>query len=130
MSESEFFSTESETDTEFEDSLAHVEWEKERDEQSHFLLERMQACGISMSRVDGSVIHRWLSGDTTLDDIIVCGRLKRKNSTVLSGYISEDRVNEIRELAKEILHYYDGGTQFKSYVDRVAASIIEFEYCL
>ncbi len=130
MSDSEFFSTVSETDTEFEDALNLVEMEKQRDEESEYLLDRMRECNISMSRVDGNVINRWLKAGISLDDVIVCGRLKKKNSTVLSGFICEERVQELRELAKEIIHFYDGGTQFRSYVDRVAACIIQFEYML
>lgn len=130
MSDSEFFSTVSETDTEFENALNLVEMEKQRDEESDFLLERMRECNISMSRVDGNVINRWLKAGLNLEDVIACGRLKKKNSTVLSGFISEERVQELRELAKEIIHFYDGGTQFRSYIDRVTACIIQFEYRL
>lgn len=130
MSDSEFFSTVSETDTEFEAALDLVEIEKQRDEESEFLLERMRECNISMSRVDGNAINGWLKADVNLDDVIVCGRLKKKNSTVLSGFISEERVKELRQLAKEIIHFYDGGTQFKSYIDSVTACIIQFEYNL
>ena len=130
MSESDFFSTVSETDSEFENALDLVEINKQRDEESEFLLERMRECSISMSRVDGNVINRWLKADTNLDDVIVCGRLKKKNSTLLSGFITEERVQELRELAKEIIHFYDGGTQLRSYIDRVTACIIQFEYML
>ena len=130
MSDSEFFSTVSETDTEFEAALDLVEIEKQRDEESEFLLERMRECNISMSRVDGNTINAWLKADVSLDDVIVCGRLKRRNSTVLSGFISEERVKELRQLAKEIIHFYEGGTQFKSYIDSVTACIIQFEYML
>ena len=130
MSDSEFFSTVSETDTEFEDALDLVEMEKQRDEESEFLLERMRECNISMSRVDGKTINDWLKADVNLDDVIVCGRLKRRNSTVLSGFISEERVQQLRQLAKEIIHFYEGGTQFKSYIDSVTACIIQFEYNL
>ncbi len=130
MSDSEFFSTVSETDTEFEDRLELVEMEKQRDEESEYLLDRMRGCNISMYRVDGNVINRWLKADISLEDVIACGRLKKKNSTVLSGFISEERVQELRELAKEIIHFYDGGTQFRSYIDRVTACIIQFEYML
>ena len=130
MSDSEFFSTVSETDTEFEEALDLVEMEKQRDEESEFLLERMRECNISMSRVDGKTINDWLKADVNLDDVIVCGRLKRRNSTVLSGFISEERVQQLRQLAKEIIHFYEGGTQFKSYIDSVTACIIQFEYNL
>lgn len=130
MSQSEFFSSDSETDTEFEERLDMVERDKQRDEESECLLERMRACNISLSRVDGSVLNCWLKAGTRLQDIIVCGRLKKKNSTVLLSSISEDRVEEIRELAKILVNFYDGGAQFKSYIDRVTACIIEFEYRL
>lgn len=130
MSDSEFFSTVSETDSEFENALDLVEIDKQRDEESEILLERMRECNISMSRLDGKTINDWLKADLNLDDVIVCGRLKKKNSTLLSGFITEERVEELRELAKEIIHFYDGGTQFRSYIDRVTACIIQFEYML
>ena len=130
MSESDFTVSESVTDTEFEEALDEVEWQKQRDVESEILLDRMRECNISMSRLDGMEINRWLRGQTELDDVLKCGRLKRKGSTVLLSYISQYRVDELRTLAKEIISFYDGGTQFKSYVDRVLACIIEFEYML
>lgn len=130
MSESDFTVSESVTDTEFEEALDEVEWQKQRDVESEILLDRMRECNISMSRLDGMEINRWLRGQTELDDVLKCGRLKRKGSTVLLSYISQYRVDELRTLAKEVISFYDGGTQFKSYVDRVLACIIEFEYML
>ena len=130
MSESDFSVSESVTDTEFEEALDEVEWQKQRDVESEILLDRMRECNISMSRLDGMEINRWLRGQTELDDVLKCGRLKRKGSTVLLSYISQYRVDELRTLAKEVISFYDGGTQFKSYVDRVLACIIEFEYML
>ena len=130
MSDSENFFTESETDTEYENTLYLLEMEKQRDEYSEYLIQRMRECNISMSRLDGNVINMWLKADTYLEDVIVCGRLKKKNSSLLSHSISDNRVEELRHLAKEIIDFYDGGTQFKSYIDRVTACIIEFEYML
>ena len=130
MSESDFFSPESETDSEFEEGLRRVELEKQRDIESEYLLEKMRACDISLWRVDSNVLNRWLKAETRLEDVIVSGRLKKKDSTVLLNFISDDRVAELRELAKEIVYFYDEGTQFKSYIDRVTACIIEFEYRL
>lgn len=127
MSDSDFF-TVSETDTEFENALHLVEMEKQRDEDSEYLLQRMRECNISMSRLDGNIINTWLEADACLEDVIVCGRLKKKNSTLLSYRVSDRRVQELRELAKEIVHFYNGGNQFKSYIDRVTACIIRFEY--
>lgn len=130
MSESDFTVSESVTDSEFEEALDEVEWQKQRDIESEILLDRMRECNISMARLDGMEINRWLRGQTELDDVLACGRLKRKGSTVLLSYISQCRVDELRTLAKEIISFYDGGTHFKSYVDRVLACIIEFEYLL
>ena len=130
MSDLDIVSTESETDTEFEEALDEMEWEKERDLESEYLLERMRSCNISLSRLDGHELNRWLRGGTTLEDVIACGRLKKKNSTVLLHYISLDRLKELRELAKEIISFYEGGTHYKKYIDCVTACIIEFEYML
>ena len=130
MSESDFSVSESVTDTEFEEALEEVEWQKERDIESEILLDRMRECNISMARLDGMEINRWLRGRTELDDVLACGRLKKKGSTVLLDYISQSRVDELRSFAREVISFYDGGTQFKSYVDRVLACIIEFEYFL
>ncbi len=130
MSGSEFFSLDSETDSEFEDALDMVEWEIDRDEDSHHLVARMRECKISTWRLDGHVLNCWLRAATRLEDVIVCGRLKRKNSTVLADFISEARVEELRELARDIVFFYNNGSQFKSYIDRVTACIISFEYCL
>lgn len=130
MSQSDICSTESETDVEFEERLDTVEREKQRDEESERLLESMRASNISLSRVDGNVLNDWLKAEMTLEDVIVCGRLKKNNSTELLNFISEDRVRELRELAKAVVYFYEGGTPFKSYIDRVTACIIKFEYML
>ena len=130
MSDLDIVSTETLTDTEFEDALDEMEWEKERDLESEYLSERMRSCRISTSRLDGHELNRWLRGGTTLEDVVACGRLKKKKSTVLLNYISSARVEELRELAREIVFFYEGGTRLKSYIDRVTACIIEFEYML
>lgn len=131
MSDSEFYTTESVTDSEFEESLDIVEYEKKRDAESEALLEKMRMCNIRMSGIDGYVLNRWLHGQTTLDEVTQCGRLKKRNSCVLMRSIPKERIDELRDLAKTLIEFYHGkGTHFQSYIDRVTACIIQYEYNL
>lgn len=125
------YSSESSTDSEFERQLEAVQKEKQRDEASHELVELMRSSNIRLETLDGFIINRWLRGNTALSEIIVCGRLKKRNSVLLGESISKERVLEIRNVAKRVAEFYDSPClRFKSYIDRVAACIIEYEYRL
>lgn len=127
----ESYSSESSTDSEFERQLEAVEKEKERDEASHELVEFMRGSNIRLETLDGFTINKWLRGGTSMSDIIICGKLKKKKSVLLGESISKERILEIRSVAKRVAKFYDSPFQkFKSYIDRVTACIIEYEYRL
>ena len=127
----ESYSSESSTDSEFERQLEAVQKEKERDEASHKLVDFMRSSNIRLETLDGFIINRWLRGNTALSDVIICGRLKKRNSVLLGERISKERLEEIRSVAKRVADFYDSPClRFKSYIDRVTACIIEYEYRL
>lgn len=129
MSETDFTS-DSSTDSEFDSRLEEVEIEKWRDEESSRLMEEMRLCNIRSSTFDGETVKSWLQGDVTLEDVIVCGRLKKQNSVLLLRPITKERVEEIRTFAKKVIDFYGESLRYSSYVDRVTACIIRYEYNL
>ena len=57
--------------------------------------------------------------------------IKKRNSVLLGERISKERLEEIRSVAKRVADFYDSPClRFKSYIDRVTACIIEYEYRL
>lgn len=131
MSDLEYSSTESSTDSEFEEAMDEMERLKLRDVASSDLVDAMRACAIRVSSIDGSVLNSWLRGEVEMEDVVYHGHLKLKDSTLIKGDISPARVDEFRDLAKKVVEYYVGGVSHSSsYIDRVTAAIIQFEYRL
>lgn len=129
MSETEFISTESTTDSEFEEALEAVEQLMLKDEQSEYIMDERRRLGLR-SVFDGNDLKQWLRGSLSMSDVISCGRLKKQNSVVLGAPISDERVEELRQFAKILIDHYDESLRFRSYIDRVTACIIRHEYRL
>lgn len=129
MSEFEYVSTESSTDSEFEESLEVVALQMRKDQEAEHIMDERRRLGLRCV-FDGSVVKDWLKGSLTLEDVVCCGRLKKQNSVVLGAPISDERVLEIREFAKILIDHYDESLRFRSYIDRVTACIIRHEYRL
>lgn len=129
MSDSDF-SSETSSDSEFEESLEEVRQQIWKDKESEIIMDEMQRLGLRVSTFDGKVVKEWLSGYLKLQDVIVSGHLKKQNSVLLKGPISEERVAEIREFARKVIDHYGKSLRYSSYVDRVTACIIKYQYRL
>jgi hypothetical protein len=127
-------SDESSTDEEFEARLEQTQRAQERDKAHDALWELFRENNIESKLnglIDNSVIEEWLRAAVQMEDIIRGNRLKKKNSTVLSYQITENRIAEFREVAKAVVQFYRPGfARFRSYINDVCASIIAYHYRL
>jgi len=127
-------SDESSTDEEWEERLRETERQKQRDEALDNLWEAFCKNNID-SKINGlinaEVIDTWLRAETEMRDVVVNNVLKKSNSTILSYEITQNRINEFREVAKLVVNFYRPEfKKFKSYIDDVTASMIKYHYKL
>lgn len=129
-----FVSSSSGTDSEWEERLQEVEKLKRRDEALDALWDLYRRNNIDSKLnglIDAQVIDTWLKAEISMQDIVRGNRLKKENSTVLSYEITQNRIDEIREVAKATVNLYRPGfSRIRSYIDDVTASIIKYHYKL
>jgi hypothetical protein len=81
--------------------------------------------------INAQVIEEWLRAGTCMEDIIRGDRLKKKDSVVLSYEITQNRIDEFREVAKAVAQFYRPEfAKFRSYIDAVCATMIVYHYKL
>lgn len=127
-------SDESSTDEEWEERLLQTKQAQERDQAHDAMWELFRNNNID-SKLNGlinnNVIEEWIRAETQMEDIIRGNRLKKENSTVLSYEITQNRIDEFREVAKIVAQFYRPEfAKFKSYIDAVCASMIKYHYKL
>ena len=127
-------SDESRTDEEWEERLLQTKQAQERDQAHDAMWELFRNNNID-SKLNGlinnNVIEEWIRAETQMEDIIRGNRLKKENSTVLSYEITQNRIDEFREVAKIVAQFYRPEfAKFKSYIDAVCASMIKYHYKL
>lgn len=127
-------SDESSTDEEWEERLLQTKQAQERDQAHDAMWESFRNNNID-SKLNGlinnNVIEEWIRAETQMEDIIRGNRLKKENSTVLSYKITQNRIDEFREVAKIVAQFYRPEfAKFKSYIDAVCASMIKYHYKL
>jgi hypothetical protein len=129
-----FISSSSGTDSEWEEQLHQLSEEIRRDEALDALWDLFLQNNIDSKLnglIDARVIDTWLSAKTRMQDINRGSRLKKENSTVLSYEITQNRIDEIREVAKATVNVFRPELKkIKSYIDNVTASIIKYHYKL
>lgn len=127
-------SEESSTDEEWEERLLETKRAQERDNALTELWKLFRQNNIDSKLnglIDAQVIETWLKAGTQMEHIIAGNRLKKKNSTVLSYEITQNRIDEFRETAKAVVIFYRPElSRLKSYIDDVAASMISYHYRL
>jgi len=127
-------SSESSTDEEWEQRLIEVEQLKQRDAEHDALWDMFGKYKIDSNLnglIDAQVINTWLKGAVSMEDVVKGNRLKKTNSTVLGPEISQNRIDEVREVAKATVQFFRPGfVRFKSYIDDVCASILVYHYKL
>lgn len=134
MSSSEYFTSESETDEEYERRLEELECEKKRDEEAHRVWDLMERNNIRSplnGPVDGRVLNRWLSPELKMSDVVYKGFLRYDGQVALHERITEERVDEFREAARAVAeHYNPFCSKYSSYVNGVTAQMIQYHYKL
>ena len=127
-------SSESSTDEEWEERLIEVEQQKQRDAAHDALWDLYRKYDIDSKLnglIDAQVINTWLKGAVSMEDVVIGNHLKKTNSTVLGPEISQNRIDEIREVAKATVQFFRPGfVRFKPYIDDVCASILVYHYKL
>lgn len=127
-------SEESSTDEEWEERLLETKRAQERDNALTELWKLFRQNNIDSKLnglIDAQVIETWLKAGTQMEHIIAGNRLKKKNSTVLSYEITQNRIDEFRETAKAVVIFYRPElSRLKSYIDDVTASMISYHYRL
>lgn len=134
MSSDEYYSSESETDEEYEREMVVLEAEKQRDEDSNALWEFIARNNIRSplnGPMDGNTLNDCLNPRLKMDDVIYKNFLRYDGHVELHDRITTERIGEFRSAAKALaLHYNPYNACFSTYVDGVTAHLIKYHYKL
>ena len=128
------FSTESSTDEEFENEQAVLQRQIEHDEFMHYIWDYMQEIQFESplnGPMDGAMLNACLYSNLTLNDVLHNNRLRYTNKVVLGSYITNERIDEFRFLAKLLAQVYNPVcSRFSSYINSVTAALIQYHFKL
>ena len=134
MSESEMYTSDSSSDEEHEQGLIETEILQQRDEALDDLWELFKEKNIESKingLIDGYVVNDWLRGSVSMEDVVVYGKLKKLNSSIPYGNISDERIDDFRQAACAVVNFYKPCfSKYKQYINDVTASIIKYHYKL
>ena len=134
MSSYDYSSSESETDEEYELELKELEMEKVRDENSHMLCNLMHQNNIRSplnGPMDGYTLKQCLNPHLKMKDVVYRNFLRYDGQVALHDRITQDRIDEFRQVAKAMAdHYQPFCSQFSSYINGVTAHLIKYHYRL
>jgi len=134
MSSYDYSSSESETDEEYELEMKELELEKVRDMSGHALNDLMHRNNIRSplnGPMDGKTLKQCLSPHLKMEDVVYGKFLRYDGQVALHDRITQERIDEFREVAKAMAdHYNPFCSQFSSYVNGVTAHLIKYHYKL
>ena len=126
------YSTDSDTDSEWEDRCEECVQLQKYDNESSFLLEKMRALGVGYNPLkgypDGFTQKKWLYPTVLLSDVVKSGKLQ--SDRVVKPSIREERVNDFLEAAEMFIEHHRRGFRVPSapgYVRAVAAEMIKWQ---
>jgi len=132
MDSYEEYSTESDTDSEWEDRCEEAVQLQGYDEESSALLESMRALGVGYNPLkgypDGFTQKKWLYPTVLMSDVVKAGKLQ--SDRVEKRSIRKERVDDFLEAAEMFIHHHRRGFPVSSapgYVRAVAAEMIRWQ---
>ena len=134
MSSDEYYSSESETDEEYEHELELLEEEKLRDEKAHIVWDLIEHNNIRSplnGPMDGYTLNECLNPRLNMSDVVYKNFLRYDGHVELHDRITTERIGEFRSAAKALaVHYSPYNAQFSKYIDGVTAHLIKYHYKL
>ena len=128
------YTSDSSSDEEYEQRLVETRMLQERDKALDDLWELFKENNIESKingLIDGRVVNEWLRGLVSMEDVVVYGRLKKSNSSIPYGNISDERIDQFRQAARAVVKFYQPSfSRYRHYISDVTASIIKYHYKL
>ena len=126
------YSTDSETDSEWEDRCEEaLEWQR-YDTESRMLTEKLRTLNVGYNplkgHADGFTQKKWLYPTVVMSDVVRAGKLQ--SDRVDKPNISEHRINDFLEAAAMLVHHHRRGFPTPSapgYVRAVAAEMMKWQ---
>ena len=127
MSSSEYYSSESEFDEEWDEDLENVQFQQRWDEEAHDLMDTMREYDIGYSPTrgyaDGFVQKNWDFPKVTLNDV-----LKPQRPGHPGLHITASRLGEFIEVAHAYAKHYRPNWISNKYICGIAAEMIRHHY--
>lgn len=128
----EYYTSESESDSEWEDACEQAVQDQEYDMESRDLLEKMRVHNVGYSPLkgyaDGFAQKGWLQPSLRLRDVVRSGKLQ--SDRVNKEPISAARLEDFLEVATLLVRHHRRrvpGTQSRGYITAVAAEMIRWQ---
>tara|TARA_Y100001958_G_C21202191_1_gene528696 strand:+ start:373 stop:780 length:408 start_codon:yes stop_codon:yes gene_type:complete len=128
----EYYTSESETDSEWEETCERAVQDQEYDMEARELMEKMRAHNVGYSPLkgyaDGFAQRKWLNPSARLKDVVRSGKLQ--SDRVNKEPISAARIEDFLEIATLFVRHHRRrvpGTQSRGYITAVAAEMIRWQ---
>ena len=129
----EYYTTDSETDSEWEDRCDEAMDLQVYDVEGEVLIEKMRALDVGYNPTkgypDGFTQKKWLYPTVVMSDVVKHGKLQ--SDRVEKRCIAQERVRDFLEVAEMFIHHHRRGFPVSSapgYVRAVAAEMIRWQY--